>query len=161
MQLRTSEALDTKHAKNGTMFELTVIRDVFAGGRLAIPRGATVHGVVTESKKSGDLGGAPVLALQLQSIDLGGQSYTLVSDTFKVRGPNKAGYSANNIIGGAGGTGVYGGSGGSPVIGSNTAVVGAAGKTAGGGGSGAAGGGVAGAAKAGGAGAAGLVLVEW
>lgn len=102
LQLRTSEALDTKHAKNGTMFELTVIRDVFAGGRLAIPRGATVHGVVTESKKSGDLGGAPVLALQLQSIDLGGQSYTLVSDTFKVRGPNKAGYSANNIIGGAG-----------------------------------------------------------
>ncbi len=102
MQLRTAESLDSKHAKNGTMFDLTVIRDVYAGGKLAIPRGATVHGVVTESKKSGDLGGAPELALQLQSVDLGSQSYTLVTDTFKVRGPNKAGYSATNIIGGAG-----------------------------------------------------------
>lgn len=102
LMLRTSESLDSKHAQNGTMFELTVIRDVYAGGKLAIPRGATVHGVVTQSKKSGDLGGAPVLALQLQSLDLGAQSYTLASDEFKVRGPNKAGYSANNIIGGAG-----------------------------------------------------------
>lgn len=102
LELRTAEPLDSKHAKNGTMFELTVIRDVYANGKLAIPRGATVHGIVTESKKSGDLGGAPELALQLQSLDLGSNSYTLVSDAFKVRGPNKAGYTASNILGGAG-----------------------------------------------------------
>jgi hypothetical protein len=93
IQLRTSESLDTKHAKIGTMFEMMVLRDVYAGGRLAIPRGA---------KKSGNMGGTPVLALQLQSLDLGSQSYTLVSDTFNVRGPNKAGYTASNIIVSAG-----------------------------------------------------------
>jgi hypothetical protein len=102
LQLRTAEPLDSKHAENGTLFQLTVIRDVYVGSRLAIPRGATVHGVVMDSRQSGDLGGSPELALRLLSIDLGGRNYKLVSDEFKVRGPNKAGYSASNIVGGAG-----------------------------------------------------------
>jgi hypothetical protein len=64
--------------------------------------GAVVHGSVVEAKNSGQLGGAPSLALKLDSIDLGANNYPLVTDLFKVRGPNKAGYSAGNIIGGAG-----------------------------------------------------------
>jgi hypothetical protein len=68
---------------------------------LAIPRGATVHGVVTESKKSGDLAGSPELALRLTSLDLGGQSYPLDSDQFRVKGPNKAGHTFGNAFGGA------------------------------------------------------------
>ena len=63
------------------------------GGVLAIPRGATVHGVITESKNvgSGDLAGSSVLALRLTSLDLGGRNYPLDTDQFKVKGPNKAG----------------------------------------------------------------------
>jgi hypothetical protein len=101
LQLRTSEALDSKRAKDGTPVQFTVIRDVAVGGVLAIPRGATVHGVVTEAKQAGDLGGSAVLALRLTSLDLGGHSYDLPSDQFKVRGPNKAGQTAGNTIGGA------------------------------------------------------------
>jgi hypothetical protein len=69
---------------------------------LAIPRGATVHGVVSEVKKvgSGDLGGSPVLALRLTSMDLGGQSYPLDSDQFKVKGPNKAGQTVGSAVSG-------------------------------------------------------------
>lgn len=65
MQLRTSEALASKRAKDGEPVQFTVISDVTFGGVLAIPRGATVHGVITESKKAGELGGSPVLALTL------------------------------------------------------------------------------------------------
>jgi hypothetical protein len=102
LQLRTNEPVGTKKAKDGEPVEFTVIRDVAVGGVLAIPRGATVHGVVSEVKKvgSGDLGGSPVLALKLTSMDLGGQSYPLDSDQFKVKGPNKAGQTVGSAVGG-------------------------------------------------------------
>ena len=53
MQLRTSEPVDSKRAKDGEPVQFTVIQDVTVGGVLAIPRGATVHGVVTEVKNAG------------------------------------------------------------------------------------------------------------
>jgi hypothetical protein len=98
IQVRTAEALNSKRAKDGEPVQFTVIRDV-AFGVLAIPRGATVHGVVTEAKKAGDLGGSPELALKLTSLDLGGQSYPLSTDEFKVKGPNKAGETVGNALG--------------------------------------------------------------
>jgi hypothetical protein len=103
LQLRTSEAVGSKRAKDGEPVQFTVIQDVSFGGVLAIPRGATVHGVVTEVKKvgSGDLGGSSELALKLTSLDLGGQSYLLDTDAFKVKGPNKAGQTVGSGLGGA------------------------------------------------------------
>ena len=103
LQLRTSEAVGSKRAKEGEPVQFTVIQDVSFGGVLAIPRGATVHGVVTEVKKvgSGDLGGSSELALKLTSLDLGGQSYPLDTDAFKVKGPNKAGQTVGSGLGGA------------------------------------------------------------
>jgi hypothetical protein len=101
LQLRTSEAVDNKKAVDGTPVQFTVIQDVTLNGMLAIPRGATVHGVVTETKKAGELAGSPELALTLTSLDLGGQSYPLTTDQFKVKGPNKAGRTVGNAFGGA------------------------------------------------------------
>ncbi len=103
IQLRTGESVSSKRAKDGEPVQFTVIRDVAFGGVLAIPRGATVHGVVSEVKKvgSGDLGGSSVLALKLTSLDLGGQSYPMDTDQFKVKGPNKAGQTVGNAVGGA------------------------------------------------------------
>jgi hypothetical protein len=100
LQLRTSEGLTTRRAKDGEPVQFTVIRDVAVGGVLALPKGATVHGVVTESKKAGDLGGSAELALKLTSLDLGGQSYALDTDQFKVKGPNKAGQTVGSAVGG-------------------------------------------------------------
>jgi BON domain len=101
LKVRSSEPLDGKKAKVGTPVEFTVVRDVYAGGVIAIPRGATIHGEVTEVKQSGAIGGAPMLALKLDALDLGGQSYPLLSDPYQVKGPNKAGRTAGNAIGGA------------------------------------------------------------
>ncbi len=102
IQLRTSEAVDSKRAKDGEPVQFTVIQDVTMGGVLAIPRGATVHGVIAESKNvgAGDLAGRSVLALKLTSLDLGGRSYPIDSDLFKVKSPNKAGETVGNAIGG-------------------------------------------------------------
>lgn len=103
IQLRTAEPVSSKKAVSGTPVQFTVIQDVSYGGVLAIPRGATVHGVVTESRpaQTGQLAGKAEFALELTSLDLGGRTYPLQSDSFKVKGPNKAGYSAGNIAGGA------------------------------------------------------------
>jgi hypothetical protein len=100
LRLRTNEPVRSKKAKEGQPVEFTVIQDVAVGGVLAIPRGATMHGVVTEAKQAGDLKGSPVLALRLTSLDLGGQNYPLDSDQFKVKGPGKGPHSANNMVGG-------------------------------------------------------------
>jgi uncharacterized protein YcfJ len=103
LQVRTNEPVGSKFAREGTPVQFTVIQDVVFGGVLAIPRGATAHGVVTEIKRqqAGDLGGSAELALRLTSLDLGGQSYELQSDQFKVKGPNKAERTVSNAIGGA------------------------------------------------------------
>jgi hypothetical protein len=103
IQLRTSETVDSKRAKNGEPIQFTVIQDVTFGGVLAIPRGATVHGVIADAKNvgSGTLTGSSELGLQLTSLDLGGQSYPLQSDLFKVKAPGKGGRTAGNIVGGA------------------------------------------------------------
>ena len=101
LQVRTTDALDNRRAKESTPVDFTVIRDVTVNGWLAIPRGAIVHGVVTESKNAGQLKGSPELALRLTSLDLGGKAYPLDSDEFRVRGPGKGAHTAENIIGGA------------------------------------------------------------
>jgi hypothetical protein len=102
LQLRTNEPVASKRAQNGTPVEFTVIHDVAVGGVLAIPRGATVHGVVTDVKQAGQgqLTGSSELALRITSLDLGGQNYALESDQFKVKGPGKGGQTAGNVIGG-------------------------------------------------------------
>jgi hypothetical protein len=102
LQLRTNETVGSKRAKDGEPVQFTVIRDVAVGGVLALPKGATVHGVVTEVKKvgGGELGGSSELALKLTSLDLGGQSYPLDSDQFKVKSPSKTGQTVGNAVGG-------------------------------------------------------------
>jgi hypothetical protein len=101
LQLRTADSVDSKRAREGTPIDFTLIRDVTINGWLAIPRGAMVHGIVTETKSAGELKGSPELALRLTSLDLGGRSYPLESDEFRVKGPGKGARTATNIIGGS------------------------------------------------------------
>jgi hypothetical protein len=96
--LRTVSPVGTKNAKEGTLVDFTLVQDVTVGGLLAIPRGATFHGVVTESKEAGKLSGSPELTLKLTSLDLGGQNYPVVSDDFLVKGPNKTGHTVGSAL---------------------------------------------------------------
>jgi len=100
LQLRTSEPVDSKRAKDGQPVEFMVIQDVTMGGVLAIPRGAVVHGVIAESRNvgSGQMAGSSTLALTLTSLDLGGRNYPLQTDQFKVKAPNKAGQTVNSAV---------------------------------------------------------------
>lgn len=101
LQIRTSEPLDTRRLQDGQAFQATAASDVFEGNVLAIPRGATIQGVVSRVKKPGALGGAGELDLQITSLSLAGTQYPLTADTWSTKGPNKAGYTAGNTVGGA------------------------------------------------------------
>jgi len=89
LRLLTSEPINSKRAEEGTSLLFTLSEDVMVGDVLAIPRCATVRGVVVKSKKAGVLTGSPTLTLKLVSLTLGGRSYPLDSYQYKVTGTSK------------------------------------------------------------------------
>jgi hypothetical protein len=119
LSIRTSEPLDSKKVQPGTFFQGTVAQSVYVGNVLAIPRGATVTGRVVDVKKPGELKGGASMALQLTTLSLGGNSYSLATDIFNTNSPGKGGYTAGNTVGaaalGAAIGAVAGGGPGSPV----------------------------------------------
>ena len=89
IRVMTNEPVNSKHSKHGTPVSFTVSEDVQVGDVLAIPRGATVHGIVIKSKKAGRLSGSPELRLELVSLELGGRSYPLYTYQFRATGTSK------------------------------------------------------------------------
>ena len=101
LRVRLSEPIDTSRAKSGNTFQATAATDVYQGGVLAIPRGATLNGQVVESKDGGRLGGSATLRLQLTNVNLAGTIFPVTTDVWSNKGPNKDGYTARNTVGGA------------------------------------------------------------
>ena len=103
LRVRLDQPLDAAHLQDGTIFQATNAVDVYERGVLAIPRGAALTGRVVDAGKSGKgkLGGSAVLSLQLTNVNLAGYTFPIVTDVWSSRGPNKAGYTASNIAGGA------------------------------------------------------------
>jgi hypothetical protein len=93
--------LDSKKVKPGDFFQGTVAQSVYVGNVVAIPRGAQVTGRVVDVKKPGELKGGASIALQLTTLNLGGNSYALATDIFNTNSPGKGGYTAGNAVGGA------------------------------------------------------------
>ena len=101
LPIRTSEPLDSRKVKPGDYFQGTVAQSVYVGNVLAIPRGPQVTGRIVDVKKPGELKGGASMALQLTTLNLGGNSYSLATDTFDTSSPGKGGYTASNTVGAA------------------------------------------------------------
>lgn len=101
IRVRTDQPLSTKHSKPGTPVTFDVSEDVIVHNILVIPRGATIHGEVVLNKRAGVISGTPELALQLNSLELGGVTYPLYTYQLKVRGATKTKPSADLIEGSA------------------------------------------------------------
>jgi outer membrane lipoprotein SlyB len=67
-----------------------------------------VHGTVSEAKGGGRIAGAPELTLHFTEVELDGESYPIVAESFHVQGRNDAGKSAAEIGGGAVAGGILG-----------------------------------------------------
>ena len=99
LRVRINRGLDSNHTKVGTPFEGTVLSDIAANGEIAIPRGATVQGVVVDAKKAGALKGEGELSLQIDSVTLGGFNYPLVSDVWQREGRDKTPGTVGSALG--------------------------------------------------------------
>lgn len=99
LRVRINEGLDSKHTQPGTAFQAIVLNDVVADGYVAIPRGASVQGTVITVEKAGALKGRGELALQLNSVTLGGRTYPIASDVWSNTGGDKTARTVNNAIG--------------------------------------------------------------
>jgi len=127
-RVRSSMPLDSKKAVVGTPVEFTLVADVYSGGVLAVPRGATIRGEVTDVKSPGALSGSPELALKIDALQLGGMTYPLDATPYQVKGPSKTGHTVGNVVGGA----LFGALVGGAIGGGGGAAIGAAAGGAGG-----------------------------
>jgi BON domain len=101
LTVRTSEPLDSRKLRGGENFQAVVAQDLYQGQYLAIPRGAVLQGHVIGVKKPGAVRGDAGFALQITSLNLGGQNYPVATDTFATDTRGKGGYTAANTVGGA------------------------------------------------------------
>jgi hypothetical protein len=101
LRVRTNAPLSTSMTREGSPVLFTLSEDVTVDNVLIIPRGATVHGTVVQSKRAGTLTGAPDLILKLTSLDLAGRTYPVYSYQFKVEGTSKTKPTERKIKGGA------------------------------------------------------------
>lgn len=134
LRIRINRGLDSNHIRIGTDFDGTVLTDIVAGGQVAIPRGATVSGVVIGAKKAGTFKGEGELSLQINSVTLGGQVYPLTTEVWAHTGADKTPGTVTNTVGlGAFGAllgGVAGGGAGAAIGAGVGAGVGLAGSAA-------------------------------
>ena len=101
IRVMPTEPINSKRVKDGTPLLFTLSEDVVVGDAVVIPRGATVHGIVMQTKKAGVLTGSPALTLELVSLDLGGQSYPLYTYQFTMKGTSKTGPTERKALTGA------------------------------------------------------------
>ncbi len=107
-------AIGSKLSQSGQSFNGNVARDVMVGDAVAIPKGATVAGTVTDAKPLGKFAGGAVLQVRLDSITLNGSDLPVQTalKTFSAKGKGKrsavmtgGGAALGGIIGGLAGGG--------------------------------------------------------
>jgi hypothetical protein len=84
-------ALGSKLSQASQTFNGTVAKDVSVGDAVAIPKGATISGTVTDAKPLGKFAGGAVLQVRLDSINLNGADTPVQASlrTFSAKGKGK------------------------------------------------------------------------
>jgi hypothetical protein len=125
------EPIGSKTSTTGQTFTATVRTPVEVDGRMAIPKGARVSGVVKDAKAAGRFKGGAVLELALTSVTLGEKEYEIQTSAPTLTTKGKGKRTAAMVGGGAGGgaaIGAVAGGGKGAAIG---ALIGAAAGTGG------------------------------
>ncbi len=109
LTIRLSQAVGSKTSQPGTPFAGSVSTPITIDGKIAIPAGSDVTGIVKDAKKAGKFKGAGVLSMRLDSITVRGHQYNIVSTSFDQTTKGKGKRTAGAVAGGAGAGAVIGG----------------------------------------------------
>jgi hypothetical protein len=106
LAIRINQSINVKHTAPGSPFDGEVVESwTDANGRVILPKGTPVAGIVDESHRRGHFKGRSVLELRLTSLTLNGTQYPL--DTRDLRETKKGkGKRSTALIGGAAGLGM-------------------------------------------------------
>lgn len=107
-RVRLLETLDTRRNRAGDNFTAALDEPLVDGDRVVVPKGTNFAGHIVTSKSSGRFKGRAVLAMQLDSFMLGGQTYEIRSNNSS---RVSAGHKKHNFLW------IGGGSGGGAAIG--------------------------------------------
>jgi hypothetical protein len=77
-----ASTLSSKVNKPGEEFEANVAAPIMVNGEEAIPKGASVRGVIVDAKKQGTFKGAADLVVRLTSIRVRGKEYDMATNTY-------------------------------------------------------------------------------
>ncbi len=102
LTIRTNQALSTKNVQTGTAFTGSVMTPISLAGKMVIPKGSDVTGVVTDAKKAGKFKGGASLTLALDSVTVNGHHYNIVTEYFAQESKGKGKRTATMVGGGAG-----------------------------------------------------------
>jgi hypothetical protein len=103
------EPVGSKISTPGQQFTASVREPVEVDGRVAIPKGARVTGIVRDAKPAGRFKGGAQLELTLASIDVHGENYEVHTTSPTETSKGKGKRTAAMVGGGAGGGALIGG----------------------------------------------------
>ena len=107
--VRMIDNVDSSRDTPGRRFQASVDEPIAAVGRIAVPRGATAGLVMTNVAQAGHIEGRNAVALELVTLTIGRNIYTVRSTLFEKEGPSRGQRSAEVIGGGAAVGAVVGG----------------------------------------------------
>ena len=96
-----SSQLDSRVNKVGDTFQGGLAAPITVNGEEAIPKGASVNGVIVDAKKQGAIKGEANLAVRITSITVRGNDYPIASSTYAATEKGKGKRSAVVTGGGA------------------------------------------------------------
>jgi hypothetical protein len=106
LAIRINQHISVKNSRAGDPFDGEIVEPVTdANGKLIVPRGTPVGGVVAASHKRGHFKGASILQLRLTSMTLNGQRYPLETSSL-TRSKRGKGKRTAAFIGGGSGLGM-------------------------------------------------------
>jgi hypothetical protein len=103
------ETLSSKSAQDGQPFTGTLANGIASKGKVVVPAGSGVSGVVSEAKSAGRFKGEAILAIRLTSVNIKGVPHNVATDEYVVTKKGKGKRSAVLIGGGTGAGALIGG----------------------------------------------------
>ena len=128
LEIRMEQAVTTAQNRPGDHFEASLAAPVTVDGRVVIPEGTKLEGIVRDAKPSGRLKGRAVLTLALSSLHIRGKKLQLETNS-KTQSSSK--HTKRNLLWLGGGTGAGAGIGALAAGGVGAAIGAGAGAAAG------------------------------
>jgi len=101
LTVRLIDPIDSEKNQTGDTFRATLNAPLTSDGEEAVPAGVELTGHLVDVKSAGKFKGQSVVAMQLDSLKYGGQTYSLQTDQYKKSGSSRGKNTAEKVGGGA------------------------------------------------------------